>query len=256
MKKQITLILALGAILVTSSSAFAQAKARARRGAQAGAAAGAVEPLRMINGEMRGRTIAGRFNAGGRASDFTFTLKKADLVDGKLRLTGALALGNSLSQQASARLLATMAKAENPWPSASDQKPKEKPKAQAGEQKQGRESREPETNAQLGQLSQSTQDTARKTPPAPGERNEQTQSLYAQAEAATGCGVLFFSVDVPERFRAAMRAGARPVQMGVVLATIDNRAGEEINRSICRMLRGWDAGANLEELNRLLSSSQ
>jgi len=154
-----------------------------------------------------------------------------------------------------------MSKTDNPWPSASSEAPK--PKAQANEQKQGREAKSAEASAQLGQLAQSTQDTARKTPPAPGERNEQTQSLYAQSEMGTGCGVFFLSMDVPPRLRTAMGAGPRPVQLGVVLAPFDNRLGEEVNRRICAIVRmsgdkSADSrlSANVEEFNRFLASSR
>jgi hypothetical protein len=258
------LITALGAAFTSSPDAFAQVKARAGRGQTVTAAAGGVEPLRAIGGQMRGRTISGKFMAKGRQSDFVFVVTKAGMADGKLQLSGDFRMGRAASapEAVKARIAGTMAKAVNPWPEASDNEPR-KDEAPPTEQKQGRETKSAEASAQLGQLAQSTQDTARKTPPAPGERNEQTQSLYSQAEAETGCGILFLSMEVSPRLRAAMGAGASPVQLGVLLSPINNRAGEEINRRICAIVRlsGDKAGgdrlsASIEELNRFLDSTR
>lgn len=262
-KKRLALILALGAALTSSPVASAQVKAKRSQGAIT-ADGGGVEPLRVINGQMKGRTIAGQVRVNGRQSDFTFALSKAEIVEGKLQLTGDFRLGRNAraAEPVKARLAGTMAKADNPWPDSSEDAPKPKPK-EAGEQKQGREAKSAEASGQLGQLAQSTQDTARKTPPAPGERSEQTQSLYAQAEMGTGCGLFFLSMDVPPRLRAAMGAGPRSVQLGVVLAPFDNRLGEEVNRRICAILRmsgdksvGSRLPASVDELNRFLASSR
>src|SRR2546423_821174 len=169
-------------------------KRRSAATSSTGAAASKVEPLRSIAGQLNGNTVNGDFVGNGRPVPFTFTFKRADMVGDQVVVSGDFQIGGRLSQKLQSRLVATMATADNPWPSARDEapkeKPKEKPKAQSGEQKQGRESRNPETTAQLGELAQATQDTARKTPPAPGERNEQTQSLYAQAAEGIGCGAV------------------------------------------------------------------
>jgi hypothetical protein len=255
-KKHLALILALGATFAPSSAAAAQAK---RKDAP-GVAGRKVEPLRQINGQMRGRTIAGRFMANGRASDFSFVLSKAELVGGKLQFAGDFRLGRNprAAEEVRASVAGAMAKTTNPWPGASDEET-EKPKADADEQKQGREAKSPEASGQLGQLAQSTQDTARKTPSIPGGRNEQTQSLYAQAEMATGCGLIFLSLDLPRRLRAQMGAGDHALQLGVVLAPLDNRAGEDINRRICALvqLRGDSRlSAGVEEFNRFLASGR
>ncbi|HVG17856.1 MAG TPA: hypothetical protein VNI02_02315 [Blastocatellia bacterium] len=265
-KQHIALILALGAALTASPVAPAQVKGKGKASRVAASVpGGGVEPLRVINGQMRGRTIAGQFRVNGRRSDFSFALSGAEVVEGRLRLTGDFRLGDSARAAApvKAKVAGTMAKAANPWPSSSDDEPKPKPKAQANEQQQGREAKSAEAAGQLGQLAQSTQDTARKTPPAPGERTEQTQSLYAQAEMGTGCGVFFLSMDVPPRLRAAMGAGPLPVQIGVVLAPFDNSLGEEVNRRICALVRmsgdksaGSRMSASVEEFNRFLASSR
>lgn len=260
-KQHLALLLALGATFAPLPPAAAQAK----KDSAQGTAARGVEPLRVINGQMQGRTIAGRFMANGRPSDFSFVLSKAEIVGGKLQLTGDFRLGRQarVAEQVKASIAGAMAKTTDPWPSASDEEPEKKSEADAQEQKQGREAKSPEASGQLGQLAQSTQDTARKTPNVPGERNEQTQSLYSQAEMATGCGLIFLRLDVPQRLRAAMGAGAQPLQLGVVLAPLDNRLGEDINRRICAIvqLSGDKSGdrrltASVEEFNRFLASKR
>ena len=257
-------------LAVLSSASAAQVRASKRRGdarAPAGnAAASHVEPLRSIAGELHGRTVAGQFRANGRDVPFTFTFTRAEVVGDRVQLSGDFQIGERVSQKLRSRLVGTMATAENPWPSARDEEPqeqpKEKPKAQAAEQKQGREAKNPEAAAQLGELSQATQDTARKTPAAPGERNEQTQSLYSQAQEGLGCGAFYFTLELPPQLRAAMGAGPQPVQMNVVMATIDNPQGEQVSRLICRVHRfagnqsAGDNAGGLETLNRLLNSSR
>ncbi|HYP28741.1 MAG TPA: hypothetical protein VE262_18665 [Blastocatellia bacterium] len=263
-KRHLALILALGAILAAPTASDAQLKGKAKRGQAAAAAAGGVEPLRVLGGQMRGRVISGRAPMNGRPSSFTFGVTKAEVRDGRLHLSGNFSLGRArrAPEVVSAKIAGTMAKAANPWPGASDDAPK-KDEPPAGEQQQGREAKSAEAAGQLGQLAQSTQDTARKTPAPPGERTEQTQSLYAQAEAETGCGILFLSLELSPRLRAAIGAGPRPVQVGVLLAPTDNRLGEEINRRLCAIVRlsgdkPGDARLNaaVEELNRLLASER
>jgi len=262
--------------LLSAASAPAQTRAKRQRAAADSSTASGVEsgvePLRSIAGELNGLTVAGEFKANGRDVPFTFTFRRADVIGDRVQMSGDFQVGGRVSQKLQSRLVATMATADNPWPSARDDAPQEKPKdkpkekskenAKAGEQKQGREAKNPETAGQLGQLSQSTQDTARKTPPAPGERTEQTQSLYAQAAEGIGCGAFYFTIELPPQLRAAMGAGQQPVQMNVVLATIDNPEGEQISRLLCRAHRlalnksAGDDASGLEKLNRLLGQSK
>ena len=253
-KQHLALILALGATFAPLVTVASQTKK--------GNATSKVEPLRVINGQMRGRAIAGRFMANSRPADFSFALSKAEIVGGKLQLIGEFRLGRQAraAETVKASIAGAMAKTTDPWPSASDEEP-EKPKADANEQKQGEKAKSPEASAQLGQLAQSTQDTARKTPNIPGERNEQTQSLYAQAEMATGCGLIFLKLNMPERLRARMGTDARPLQLGVVLAPLDNKLGEDINRRICALVQMSSSksgetslSASVEEFNRFLAS--
>jgi hypothetical protein len=267
MRKLFVLFITLA--LLSSASASAQVKAKKKRGgvspSASNSAADRVEPLRSIGGELNGRTVAGEFKAGGRDVPFTFTFTRADIIGDRVQLSGDFQVGARLSHKLQSRLIGTMATADNPWPSARDEepqeKPQEKPTGQAAEQKQGRETKNPETTAQLSQLAQSTQDTARKTP-APGERNEQTQSLYAQAQEGVGCGAFYFSIELPPQLRMAMGAGPQPVQMNVVLATTDNPQTEQISRLLCRVHRfagnklANDNTGGLEKLNRLLGSAK
>lgn len=267
MRHQKTVMLVTLLVLLFQSALMAQTGAKKKAATFAGGGtSGGVEPLRVINGEMRGHTVTGRFQQGGRTTDFAFTVTKADVVNGRLQLTGGFALGGTVAQpgdQVSATIAGVMASAANPWPSAREVQSKDTKKSKeegkkAGEQQQGREAKSPETVSQLGQLAQSTQDTARKTPPAPGEKTEQTQSLYAQSEANTGCGVMFLSLTLPQRLRARMGQAFDPLQLGVVVKPFDNERGEEITRVICRLLQTQESkaqSAGLSELNRLLSSS-
>ena len=235
------------------------------------------EPLRVIQGEMRGRTVTGQFKRAARATEFSFTITKAEIVGGRLQLTGNFALAGTRAKtgdRVTATIAGVMAKAADPWPSARDERRSEARKSKeeekkSGEQQQGREAKTPEAAAQLGQLAQSTQDTARKTPPGNpkeqgnpkegrGEKTEQTQSLYAQAQASAGCAIMFLSLSLPDQLRSRMGRVAEPLQLGVVLKPFDNERGEEINKMICKLLetREGDAqSASLGQLNRLLASS-
>lgn len=260
-------VLLITMALLSSAGVSAQTRGTKRRGAatpSADAAASKVELLRSIAGQLNGNTVNGDIEGRGRPVPFTFTLRRAEIVGDQVVVSGDFQVGARLSQKLQSRLVATMATADNPWPSAGDEAPKERPKEKpkAGEQKQGRETKNPETTAQLGELSQATQDTARKTPPAPGERTEQTQSLYAQAAEGIGCGAFYFTLELPPQLRTAVGAGAQPLQMNVVLAPIDNPQGEQISRLICRAHRlandksAGDRTSSLEKLNRVLGSSK
>src|SRR5215210_6678136 len=120
--KKIMLLIAL-AIMLSPPVSLTQtvAKKKTASAAASGASSG-IEPLRVINGEMLGRTVTGQFKQGAKASAFSFTITKAEVVNGRLQLTGDLAIGARAksSDQVTATIAGTMAKAENPWPSARD----------------------------------------------------------------------------------------------------------------------------------------
>jgi len=263
--RKITLSVGL-AILLSSPVSMAQEVAK-KKTADGHGVASRIEPLRAINGEMRGRTVSGQFNQGARLTNFTFTFTKAEVVKGRLQLRGDFALeggGARFSDQVIATVASAIAEAADPWPGPREELRKDAKKSKeeekkAGEQRQGREAKNPEAAGQLGQLAQSTQDTARKTPPAPGEKTEQTQSLYAQSETGSGCGVMFLKLTLPRRLRARMGAVAGPLQVGTVLKSSDNKRGEEISKQICRLgqtFENRDQSASLDQLNRLLLSSK
>jgi hypothetical protein len=259
--RKITLSVTL-AILLSSPVSMAQQGVKKRTTT---VTPSSVEPLRVISGELHASTVTGQAKQGVTAIDFSFTITKADIANGRLRLSGDFTLGRALAQtreRVTATIGGVMANAANPWPNARQERRSEAKKSKeeekkTGEQQQGREPKDPETAGQLGQLAQSTQDTARKTPPAPGEKTEQTQSLYAQSETATGCGVMFLQLTLSRRLRARIGATAGPLQLGVVLKPFDNERGDEIVKKVCLLLQisnNRDQSVRVDQLNRLLVS--
>lgn len=268
MKNRRIILCVVLAILLSSPVSMAQqaVKRKAATAAKDGASS-RVEPLRVIGGELYASTVTGQIKQGAIATDFSFTITKAEIVNGRLRLSGDFGLGGApaqMSNQVTATIGGVMSNAANPWPSAreerrSDAKKSKEQEKKAGEQQQGREAKNPETAGQLGQLAQSTQDTARTTPPAPGEKTEQTQSLYAQSETSTGCGVMFLRLTLSRQLRARMGVNAEPLQLGVVLKPFDNERGEEIVKQVCLLLQiseSRNQAVRLAQLNRLLVSSK
>ena len=219
-------ILAVLLVLLSPTVFLAQTSAKKKQASPVGnTTRGRIEPLRVINGEMRGRTVTGRFKQVERERDFSFTITKADVVNGHLQLSGDFALGGThvqASDQVTATIAGVMSKAATPWPGADNGQPKDKKKL--------------------------TEE----------EKTEQTQSLYAQADANTGCGVMFLGLTLPQRLRGRMGRGVESLQLDVVFKPFDNERGEEINRAICRLLQIREAGeqaAGISDLNRLLISA-
>jgi hypothetical protein len=219
-------ILALGATFLVWSMPIAGQKAKPSN---------QVEPLRVINGEMRGKLISGSISL--KPAAFSFAIEKATVVGNQLQLSGTFWLGSPSSRRypVSAKLAGTMARAANPWPSANNNPPRRNPE---------RETKRP------------TQDVE-------GERTEQTQSLYVQAVKGNGCEILFLSLRLPPPLRAALGAGNQALQLGVVLEEFDNQLGEEINKRICQLFKalklkpdGEEVSKYLDQLNRLLASSK
>jgi hypothetical protein len=255
------------AIVLSSPVSIAQDVAKRKTATAQRSVVSRTEALRVINGQIRGRTVSGQVDRGARQTNFAFTFTKAEILNRRLQLTGDFTLEGDaarLSDRVSAIFAGSMATAANPWPNAreerKDAKKSKEEEKKAGEQRQGREAKDPEAASKLGQSAQSTQDTVRNTPSAVGEKTEQTQSLYAQSETATGCGVIFLRLMLPQRLRARMGVVAQPLQLGVVLKPFDNDRGEEIVNKICRLAqrvdtRGQSASPDqLDQLNRLLSS--
>lgn len=269
--KKICSGLAVAVALLAAADASAQRRGRgtgARRPAAAVRPAARVEPVRTLSGRMIGNRVVARL-ADDR-TEFDYTLTGAQVVEGKLQFLGSVVepgRAGAAVETASATLVGTLGRSREPWGRAGETR-RPRPAGQQGAQPQGREARNPETAGQIGQLSQATQSTARTTQtptapeakkPAAGEVTEQTQSLYTAIDAGSGCDVLYVKLQLPPQLAARARA-AEPVQIGVVLATLDNRRGEEINRHVCRVVRALSAGQGVEEqlaqLNRLLSGGQ
>jgi hypothetical protein len=228
LKRSIAAILALGATFVVWAIPIAGQEAKPKNPA---IASNQIEPLRVISGEMRGPLISGTIHVNGKPVAFSFVFEKAAIVNGQLQLSGTFSLGSSGRYRVSAKPAGAMARVANPWPSASDIPPRRNIE---------RESKKP------------TQDAS-----------EQTQSLYAQTERVSGCGVLFFSLTLPTQLKIAMGAGEQAVQLGVVLEQFDNRLGEEINKSICQLFEalklksyGEEVSNRCDHLNSLLASSK
>jgi hypothetical protein len=270
--KKICSGLAVAVALLAAADASAQRRgrgtgARARRPAAVRPAA-RVEPIRTLSGRMIGNRVVARL-ADDR-TEFDYTLTGAQVVEGKLQFLGSVVepgRAGAAGETASATLVGTLGRSREPWGRAGETR-RPKPAEQQAAQPQGREARNPETAGQIGQLSQATQSTARTTQtptapeakkPAAGEVTEQTQSLYTAIDAGSGCDVLYVKMQLPPQLAARARA-TEPVQIGVVLATLDNKRGEEINRHVCRVVRALSAGQGVEDqlaqLNRLLSGGQ
>lgn len=223
-----------------------------------------IEPLRVVSGELHANTVTGQVKHGWSAKTFSLTLTKAEIVSGRLRLSGDFALHGArtkTSDQVTATLGGVISTAANPWPNARQERQSVEKSKQEDQKavEQGREAKSPETAGKLGQLAQSTQDTARKTPSAPGEKTEQTQSLYAQSETSSACGVLFLKLTLPRRLQERIVTTAEPLQLGVVLKPFDNQRGEEIVKQIClltQVSKPPNQSANLDQLNRLFVSSK
>ncbi|HVF88237.1 MAG TPA: hypothetical protein VM866_11635, partial [Pyrinomonadaceae bacterium] len=77
-------------------------------------------------------------------------------------------------------------------------------------------------------------------------------------DTGSGCEIFFLKMQLPAPLTAAARA-SQPVQLGVVLAPMDNQAGEQINQRVCRVVRSLDGKgeskaieSQVAELNQML----
>jgi len=280
MKKIYLGLTLLAATLLPLQDATAQrrqTKSGARRQTTAAVGIpGAVEPVRALTGRMVGNKITARMSDG--RPGFEYVVTGAKVVDGKLQFEGTIngsgkAGAKPAAMTTGATLVGTLSRARNPWPNAASAPPRgARAAAQTGQpaaQPQGGAARNPETAGQIGQLAQATQSTARttQTPTAPqgsrpagGEVNEQTQSLYTAIDTGSGCEIFFLKMQLPAQLTAAARA-SQPVQLGVVLAPMDNGVGEQINQRVCRVVRSLDGKgeskaieSQVAELNQMLSA--
>ena len=121
-KGRTSLIFLLAQLLLTASTTLAfqvstELKVKVKRPVRE-----PVEPLRVINGQMQGRTVTGQFLRNDHPSNFSLTVTKAEVVGAKLELLGAFQTGPApqSSQNIRAKIAGSMAMAANPWPHASD----------------------------------------------------------------------------------------------------------------------------------------
>lgn len=236
---------------------------RRRSATAANAAQMARLPAHSLSGVMMSNRIATRTDSDQPGFDYVVT--GAQVVDGRLQLQGVVSPAKgSATTPVSAVLVGTMARARNPWPNAasaperrrSAQQREAAGTPQAGAQQQGREPRNAETAAALGQLAQTTQSTQAPTPtptspqgrrPAGGEVTEQTQSLYTGIDTGSGCELMFLKMQLPAQIASAAHAN-QAVQLGVVLAPMDNQRGEQINNHMCRIVRALNSKQDNESL--------
>lgn len=269
-------VVAVSVAVMTVDVAAQQAKGRSirRRSATAANAAQMQRlPAYSLSGIMTNNRIATRTDNDQPGFDYVVT--GAQVVDGKLQLKGVISsAGRTGAVPVTAVLAGTMARARNPWPSAASAPERRRAQAtttstggtpQAGSPQPGQPS-SGEAAADLGQLAQTAQSTQTPTPtptspqgqrPASGEVSEQTQSLYTATDTGTGCELMFLKMQLSPQLAAAARA-KESVQLGVVLAPMDNQRGEQINGHICRIVRTLDGKqddkslqASVEQLNQM-----
>ncbi len=273
-------VVAVSVAVMTVDVAAQRAKGRSIRRRSA-TAANATQMQRLpaysLSGIMTNNRIATRTDNDQPGFDYVVT--GAQVVDGKLQLQGVISsAGRTDTTPVAAVLAGTMARARNPWPSAASAPERRRTRqasAAAGTPPAG--SPQPgqppsgEAGADLGQLAQTAQSTQTPTPtptsprggrPAAGEVTEQTQSLYTATDTGTGCELMFLKMQLSPQLAAAARS-KQSVQLGVVLAPMDNKRGEQINGHICRIVRTLDGKqddkslqASVEQLNQMLAGGK
>ena len=88
----------------------------------------------------------------------------------------------------------------------------------------------------------------------------QTRALAgAQTGTTTGCEVMFLRMNIPAQLVALYETGTKPVQLGVMVSSLDNKQGAQINERICRIARliedrrpAAEADAEIAALDTLL----
>ncbi|MBA3439138.1 MAG: hypothetical protein H0T92_04635 [Pyrinomonadaceae bacterium] len=272
-------VVAVSVAVMTVDVAAQRAKGRSIRRRSA-TAANATQMQRLpaysLSGIMTNNRIATRTDNDQPGFDYVVT--GAQVVDGKLQLQGVISsAGRTDTTPVAAVLAGTMARARNPWPSAASAPERRTRQASAAAGTPPAGSPQPgqppsgEAGADLGQLAQTAQSTQTPTPtptsprggrPAAGEVTEQTQSLYTATDTGTGCELMFLKMQLPTQLAAAARS-KQSVQLGVVLAPMDNQRGEQINGHVCRIVRALDAKqdgkslqASVNQLNQMLAGSK
>lgn len=274
--KFVVMIVMLGACCATNS--FAQRSKGRRPAVRTVSMKTTLEPPRTYGGRLMGNKIELR-----RIDDkvrLDYIVTGARIADGRLQLEGTLnGDGGAESHPTMATVIGSMARARQVWNWNNDSKPgRLKNRATAatppqggvaqGTVTEGGVTRNPERAGNVGQLSQATQSTSRSTPTPTspegrasttnGALTEQTQSLYTPSDAGSGCDIVYLKMEIASGASAVSNKTAPPVQVGVVLASRDNVAGEQINKALCRVVRAIKGGeateAPLSDLNKLLAT--
>jgi hypothetical protein len=244
--------------------------------------------VRAITGSLRGNRIAVRDPQD--RPFFDLRLTGARIVRGRLELEGEAVpvVGQRTFVRMTVDLSGTLAKYRPPEEEQAVARTPVTPTAPAAGQNPaqppGQAPANPESASGLGQLAQATQSTARtaQTPTAPsgkqtpGGRTTLTEAITAppvqtaavagaRLGATTGCEIFFLRFRLPEGWptrtaRGGRRRAAEPTyQLGVMVPSRDNKRGEEINQTMCRVIRAMQAGESerlneeLARLNRLLA---
>lgn len=126
MKSRETTLLVTLAILLSSPVSIARQVVNNK---PTTAAPSSIEPLRVINGELHEGTVTGQVKQGWRATTFSLKLTKAEIVSGRLRLSGDFALHDAppkTSDQVTATVGGVVSNAANPWPNARQERQRDR----------------------------------------------------------------------------------------------------------------------------------
>lgn len=249
---------------------------------------GSSAAVRAVTGSLWGNRIAVRDPQD--RPFFDLRLTGARIVRGRLELEGEAVpvVGQRTFVRMTVDLGGTLAKYRPPEEEQAVARAPVTPTAPAAGQNlaqpPGQAPANPESASGLGQLAQATQSTARtaQAPTAPsgkqtpGGRTTLTEAITAppvqtaavagaRLGATTGCEIFFLRFRLPEGWPARTARGGRrraagpTYQLGVMVPSRDNKRGEEINQTMCRVIRAMQAGESerlneeLARLNRLLA---
>lgn len=124
------LSVALAILLFSPDSITAQAVKK-----KPASAPSTVEPLRVIGGELHANTVTGQVKRGWNATSFSLALTKAEIVSGRLQITGDFALHGAPAEtrdEVIATVGGVMSTAANPWPSAGQSYARSEPNTACG----------------------------------------------------------------------------------------------------------------------------
>jgi hypothetical protein len=209
-----------------------------------------IEPLRSIGGVMLGKTIT--INQSKNLPSFTYTITQAQLVNGNIQFQGVVRpVKGQAVNSVPARLVSTMATTRpNPvkpnTPSATTTQPRTSEKAAAlGQAAQASQTPPLSTTVQPTKQEEKKRDVE--------EVTEETQSLYVNSEAGSGCEVMYLKLNMPKPLLGKVKA-IQPVQLNVILYPRDNNLGIELNGHLCRIVRAINFKTEAKRLETLVSA--